>query len=68
MSTLEYALDYLGALAHYSWTREGGVSTIETVNGSWSSEEALDAIALAIAEEISRREAIAVAQEGEVTA
>ena len=68
MRTLEHALDYLGALTRYTWTREGGVSTIETDNGSWASEEALDAVAYAIADEIARREAIAVEQEEEVKA
>ena len=68
MRTLEYALDYLGSLARYTWTRDCGVSTIETDNGSWASEEALDAVALAIADEIARREAIAVEQEEEVKA
>ena len=68
MSTLEHALDYLGSLARYTWTRDCGVSTIETDNGSWASEEALDAVAYAIADEIARREAIAVEQEEEVKA
>lgn len=66
MNILESALDYLGSLTRYSWTREGGVSTITTSAGSWASEEALDAIAYAIAEEIALREAIAVAQEEEI--
>ena len=68
MSTLEYALDYLGALARYTWTRDCGVSTIETASGSWTSEDALDAVALAIAEELAFREAIAACKEVEVKA
>jgi hypothetical protein len=66
MSTIEYALDYLGALTRYNWTREDGVSTVTTSAGSWEGEEALDAIAYAIAEEIAIREAITVAQEEEI--
>ena len=68
MRTLEYALDYLDSLTSYSWTREDGVSTITTGAGSWTSSEALDAIAYAIAAEIAIREDIAVCQEEEIVA